>query len=100
MSQDAGHQGQQWTLYFLHDWFWWPEMTVQMQKAISNCKQYIQHEGTHAKAPVQPIISAVPLELLHVEFISIETLMELDQPPNMVNLLVFLTNLPNALWHM
>ena len=60
-----------------------------MQKAISNCEQCIQHEGTCAKAPVQPIIVTAPLELLHIDFTSIETMMELDQPPNVVNLLVF-----------
>ena len=29
------------------------------------------------------------LELLHIDFTSIETMIELDQPPNMVNVLVF-----------
>ena len=52
-----------------------------MQKVISNCEQFIQHEGTHAKAPMQPIIVTAPLELLHIDFTSIETTMELDQPP-------------------
>ena len=85
---DAGHQGQQQTLYLLHDQFWWPGMAMQMQKAISNCKQCIQHEGSHAKAPLQPIIVTASLELLHIDFTSIEATMELDQPPNMVNLLV------------
>ena len=86
---DAGHQGQQWTLHLLHNQFWWPGMAAQMQKAISNCKWCIQHEGTHAKAPMWPIIVTAPLELLHIDFTSIETTMELDQPPNMVNVLVF-----------
>ena len=86
---DAGNQDQQQTLCLLHDWFWWPGMAMQMQKAISSCKQFIQHEGSHAKAPVQPIIVTTPLELLHVDFASIETMMEVDQPPNVVNLLVF-----------
>ena len=53
---DAGHQGQQWTLCLLHDQFWWPGMGAQMQKAISSCKQCIQHESTHAKAPMWPIM--------------------------------------------
>ena len=64
-------------------------MAPQMQKAICNCEQCIQHEGTHAKAPMQPIIVTAPLELLHVDFTSIKTMMQLDQPPNVVNLLVF-----------
>ena len=46
-------------------------------------------KGTCAKAPVQPIIITAPLELLHIDFTNIETTMELDQPPNVVNVLVF-----------
>ena len=60
-----------------------------MQKVISNGEQCIQHEGTHAKAPVQSIIVNAPLELLHIDLTSIEMMMELDQPSNMVNILVF-----------
>ena len=59
-----------------------------MQKAISRCKQWIQHRGTHAKVPMQPIIVTAPLELLHVDS-HIEMTMELGQPPNMVNVLVY-----------
>ena len=87
--REAGHQGQQQTLCLLHDWFWWPEMVMQMQKAISSCEQCIQHEGSCTKAPVQPIIATAPLGLLHIDFTSIETTMELDQPPDVVNFLVF-----------
>ena len=86
---DAGHQGQQQTLYLLHDQYWWPGMATQMQKAIRNCEQCIQHDGTHAKASMWTILVTVPLELLHIDFTSIEKIMELDQPPNVVNLLVF-----------
>ena len=60
------------------------KLTRQMQKAISSCEQSIQHEGTHAKVPLQPIIVTAPLD-----FTSNEMTMELDQPPNMVNVLVF-----------
>ena len=28
--RDAGHQGQQQTLYLWQDWFWWPSMATQM----------------------------------------------------------------------
>ena len=38
---------------------------------------------------MQPIIATAPLELLHIDFMSIETTMEFDQSPNMVNILVF-----------
>ena len=64
-------------------------MAVQIRKAISSCEWGIQHEGTHAKVPMQPIIVTTPLKLLHADFTSIEMTMELDQPPNVVNILVF-----------
>ena len=64
-------------------------MAMQMQKAISNCKRCIQHEGTHAKVPVWAILVTAPLELLHMDFTSIEMTMELDQLLNMENVLVF-----------
>ena len=51
-----------------------------MQKAISNSERYIQYERPHAKAPIWPIIVTTPLELLHMDFTSIEMMMELDQP--------------------
>ena len=38
---------------------------------------------------MQPIIATTPLELLHINFMSFEMTIELDQPPNMVNVLVF-----------
>ena len=69
---DVGHQGQQQTLYLLHDRFWWPGMAAQMQKVISNCKQCIQHKCTCDKAAVQTIIVTASLELLHIDFTSID----------------------------
>ena len=64
-------------------------MAMQMQKVISNCERCIQHRGTHTRAPMQPIIATASLELLHVGFMGIAMAMVLDQPPNMMNVLVF-----------
>ena len=63
-------------------------MAMQMQKAISSCDQCIQQEGSYTNAPVWQLIVTTLLEMLHVDFTSIETLMELDQPPIVVNLLI------------
>ena len=38
---------------------------------------------------MQPIIVTAPLELLHIDFTSIKTTTEFDQPQNVVNILVF-----------
>ena len=63
-------------------------MAMQMQRAISSCERCIHHKGAHAKAPLQNILFTSPLELLHVDFTCIEMMMELDQPPHVVNVLV------------
>ena len=68
-------------------------MAAQMQKAISSCEWCIKHEDSLAKASMWPIIVTAPLEFLHVDFTNIETIMMLDQPPNMVNLFVFCDHL-------
>ena len=64
----------------------WPHRCRRPQ---ASCKQYIQHKGTHCKVPMQSILSLLLPELLHVDFTSIEMTMELDQRPNMMNVLVF-----------
>ena len=87
--RDAGHQGQLQTLSLLQDQLWWPGMAMHMQKVISSCEKCIQQEGAQAKAPLQAILVTTPLELLHVGFTSIETTMELEQLPHIVNVLVF-----------
>ena len=38
---------------------------------------------------MQPIIATTSLELIHIDFLSIEMTMELDQALNVVNVLVF-----------
>ena len=64
-------------------------MAMQMQKVISGCERCIQHEAVQAKAPLQAILVTSPLELLPVDFNSIEMMMELDQPLHVVNVLIF-----------
>ena len=85
---DGGHQSQQQTLSLLQDQFWWPGMAMWMQRVINGCERCIHHGGAHATVPLQTILLTSPLELLHVDFTSIEMMRELDQPPHIVNVLV------------
>ena len=87
--RDAGHQGCDHTLLLLRECFWWPGMINQMQKSIKNCMQCLQHEGDLPKVPIHPIVATATLDLLHVDFTSIEMTMELKQPPRVTNVLVF-----------
>ena len=87
--RDAGHQGHDHTLSLLQECFWWPGMAKQMRQVIKACRHCLQYEGNTPKAPLCPIVSTAPLDLLHVYFTSIETMMELDQSPRVANILVF-----------
>ena len=71
--QDVGHQSHDHTLSLLQECFWWPGMTSQMWQTIRNCTHYLHHVGSLPKAPLHPIMAIAPLDLLHVDFTSIET---------------------------
>ena len=87
--RDAGHQGLDHTLSLLQECFWWPGMAKQMRQVIKACRHCLQYEGSTPKAPLCPIVATAPLDLLHVDFTSIETMMELDKSPRVANGLVF-----------
>ena len=88
--QDAGHQGHDCTLSLLQECFWWPGMAKQIRQVIKACsKCCIQYEGGTLKAPLCPIVATAPLDLLHVDFTSIKTMLELNQLPRVANVLVF-----------
>ena len=87
--RDAGHQGCNHTLSLLQECFWWPGMAKQMRQVIKACRHCLQYEGGSPKAPLCPKVATTPLDLLHVDFTSIETTMELNQSPRVANILVF-----------
>ena len=64
-------------------------MAKQMRQIIKACNHCLQYEGGTPKAPLCPIVATASLDLLHVDFTSIETMMELDQLPRVTNVLVF-----------
>ena len=64
-------------------------MAKQMRQVIKACKCCLQYEGSTLKAPLCPIVATTPLDLLHVDFTSIETMLELNQSPRVTNVLVF-----------
>ena len=87
--QDAGHQGCDHILSLLQECFWWPGMGKQMRQVIRACIHCLQYEGGIHKAPLCPIVATAPLDLLHVDFTSIETTLEPNQLPRVTNILVF-----------
>ena len=87
--RDVGHQGHDCNLSLLWERFWWPGMTNQMQQSIKSCAPCLQHEGNVSKAPLHPNVATTPMDLLHVDFSSIETTLELNRLPKVTNVLLF-----------
>ena len=87
--RDAGHQGHDRMLSLLQECFWWLGMAKQMRQVIKTCRCCLQYKGGNPKAPLCPIVATAPLDLLHVDFTSIETTKELDTSPRVANVLVF-----------
>ena len=64
-------------------------MAKQMKQVIKTCRCCLQYEGGTSKAPLCPIVATAPMDLLHIDFMSIETMMELAKSPQIANILVF-----------
>ena len=75
-------------------------MAKQMRQVIKACRQFLQYEGGIPKAPLCPIVATTLLDLLHVEFTSIETTMELDHLPKVTKSWFSKTISLNMYWHM
>ena len=90
MHQDAGHQGQQRMLVLAQECFWWPKMEDDWQSIgtedVNGTARFLKVHCS--EGPLCPIQAYAPLELVHVDFTSIETTMELNQPLSVKNILV------------
>ena len=97
--QDVGHQGHDCTLSFLQECFWWPGMAKQMRQTIRACTHCLQYKGGLPKAPLCPIVATAPLDLLHVDFTSIETMLEPNQLPRVATSWFSKTTSQSTCWH-
>ena len=69
---DFGHQGRDRTVSLLKERFWWPGMVTEAHKRVSTCNRCRLYNAAAQTAPLRPIVATAALELLHVDFTSIE----------------------------
>ena len=81
VHHDAGHQGQQRTLALAQERFWWPMMAEDCCMVVGGCLHCRAFEGEVPRAPLCPIWAYAPLKLVHLDYTSIESTMELTSPP-------------------
>ena len=74
LHNDIGHPGRDRTLSRLRDRFYWPGMSADVEDWIRNCGRCIRRKTpTNARAPLVSINSTQPLELVCMDFLTLET---------------------------
>ena len=90
VHHDAGHQGQQRTLALTQERFWWPMMAEDCHAIVRGCPHCWAFKGEVPRAPLCPIWVYALSELVHLDYTSIESTMELNKPPMVKNVLMMM----------
>ena len=69
---DIGHQGRVRTLSLLRERFFRPGMQVEATQHIAKCPRCLKRKSTPQVAPLQPILVSQPLELVHLDYLTLE----------------------------
>ena len=69
---DVGHQGRMRTLSLLRERFFWPGMQTEAIQHVLKCTRCLRRKTPPHVAPLQPIHVTQPLELVHMDYLSLE----------------------------
>ena len=71
---DLGHPGRERSLSLLQERFYWPGMYEFVENKIKSCKRCVVAKSPHLpeSAPLHPISTSQPMELICVDFLSVE----------------------------
>ena len=71
---DMGHPGKDRTFSILRERLYWPKMSKDIDSWISRCERCIKSKSsTSIRAPMVSIVTTEPLELLCIDYLSLET---------------------------
>ena len=66
-----GHLGIDKTLVLLQEQFFWPKMNEDVWKHIKSCDHCLRFKQVPERAPMETIETSYPLELIHMDFLTI-----------------------------
>ena len=69
---NMGHLGIERTTSLLRDHFYWPSILEDIEKHIKSCPQCLRLKTQPEKTELNPIIATRPLELVHIDYLTIE----------------------------
>ena len=71
VHSDVGHLGLEWMLGILCNRFYWPNMEVNSTCHVHTCEQCLRFKRKKVKE-LYPLLVTYPLELVHMDFLTIE----------------------------
>ena len=69
---NVGHLGIERTLSLLRDWFYWPNMAQDVEAHVKSCPRCLRFKKLPERATLNPIEATRPLELVHIDYLTIE----------------------------
>ena len=69
---DVDHLGLKWMLDILWDHFYWPNLEDDATHHIQTCKRCLKFKSRQDKEEVYPLLPTYPLELVHIDFLTVE----------------------------
>ena len=69
---NMGHLGIKGTTSLLRNWFYWPTMIEDIEHHIKSCPKCLRFKTQPEKAELNPIIVMRPLELVHIDYLTVE----------------------------
>ena len=69
--EDYGHLGMDRVLLLLQERYYWPKMSSDVRTHIRACERCIRFKQPQEKEEMYPITATYPLELIHVDFLTI-----------------------------
>ena len=83
-----GHQGRDRMLSLLKERFWWPSMAQRMMMSVRSCPKYHIFEAKPQIPLMEPILCTELLDLVHINYVSMEVTVGVTEKPVMKNVLV------------
>ena len=83
-----GHQVRDRTLSLLRERFWWPGMAQRMMLSIRNCEKCCIFEAKPQIPRMELILCTKPLDLVHIDYVSMEVTVGVKEKPVVKNVLV------------
>ena len=68
----VGYLGQDRVLELLSEWFYWPEMHIDVASYISSCPRCLRRKSWPDQAPLLNMETSQPLKLIHLDYLKIE----------------------------